>query len=386
MELYDFINTDFRPSLAKDGAVRTVVEKRETQQEKIEAIESGIEELKKERDELLAQLRTAQADKDAAIKEEKDLRENVIRLNEKTDNLSAAKDELLKRLVWYENNVEMIKKDRSDLDAQLQLRLSELDHKTNEIKRLEAELEPLRHELTETLLKMKHAKDEEKIAQNNLFAVKSDLAEYIEKTKKAVIIACAVVLIAIAFFILYNLPDKSIEQRPAGKPVSKADNEAKPDESGRNLLDAPMSKSAQQKSVAGNVSAAWHGTPYALDIEELKIFVVLLKSDELSKLPALAGQGQNDLYHFYRVEISAKKSDVSEEFLKSPSIDFIGENNRRTQQSDSGSVLRILSPSLSEGQNRTVQFQCPVAVRKDFNPAGIIIGPLNKRILKIQIA
>lgn len=368
MELYDFINNDL-PNLFKENEGADAVSplqsggdsftpSREVLLERVASLENHIAELEKDRSDLAAKLRVEVTDK----------------------------EEVLGRIASLENLADALEQQRSALEMQLQALSAEKDNalreadsmlkgKASEIEQLKIDISSLRQELSETITRLERVETEKRASVHELERVRQNFSEYIKKTKRAIVIACIMVLVLAVVFSIYYMKNRIIEPKPAGRPAA-ADNRT-----GKEYA-------APQARIRGSENARWPGKPIALNVGNFRVSVIPLRSGTLNRLPAALRHEETKNYCFYIVKIKAGRGNLSEEFLKSPSIDFINRNNAHAVQTGAGSVLRVVHASMSGRRHtnrRTILLQCLVALRNDFQPIGIIIGPLNKETLEIVI-
>ena len=380
MELYDFIKNELlNLSKENEGADAVVplqsesdsfTAAREVLLERIATLENDLADLKKERDDIGSKLQAVVTDKEV----------------------------LVGRITSLENHAATIEQQRSALEMQLQALSAEKDNalqeadrmlkgKASEIEQLKTDISSLRQELSETIARLERVESEKRASLNELERVRQNFSVYMKKTKRAIVIACITVLFLAVGFLMYYTKSRAVEPKPAGHPAS-ADNRTVKVDTGLSLQGTGVSASQPQVRIRDSVSAKWPGRPFTLNVGNFRVSVIPLKSDALERLPAALSHEETETHHFYVVKIRARRGTLSAEFLKSPSIDFINRNNARALHTGSGSELRVMQASMS-GRRRanrgTVLLRCLVSLRNDFQPIGIIIGPLNKETLRIVI-
>jgi len=365
MDLYDFIKNDL-PNLSK-GSFTT---EREVLIERVAVPDNDLADLKKERDDLWAKLQAVVIDKES----------------------------LSGKITSLENHAATLKVERDDLEMQLQAMSAKKDNdlreadrllkvKASEIEQLKMDITALRRELSETLAGMDHVETEKRASLHELERVRQNLSVYMLKTKTVTVIACIMLIALVAGFLFYYTKNGTVEQKPAGHSVS-ADNHTEAVDAGRSPQGIGFSASSPQGTIKGLVSARWPGRPLALYIGNFRVSVIPLKSGTVNRLPAALRHEETETHYFYIVKVRAARGNLSPDFLKSPSIDFIGIDNASAVQTAAGSVLRVVHSSMSRRRhtNRgTVLLRCLVSLRKDFRPVGIIIWHLNKETLRIEI-
>ncbi|MBF0559096.1 MAG: hypothetical protein HQL08_09980 [Nitrospirae bacterium] len=380
MDLYEFIENDLA-KLSKENEDEDAVAllksrkdafatSREVLLERVSSLENHIAELEKERNDLASKLNVAVTDKEG----------------------------LLVRITSLENLADTLEQQRNDLQTQLQALSAEKDNalreagsmlkgKASEIEQLKIDISSFRQELSDSIVRLERVESEKRACLNDLERVRQNFSLYMQKTKRAIVIACITVLVIAAGLLVYYTKSRAIKTEPAARPAS-ADNRSVTADARRSLQVAGFQSSQPQVRIKNSVSARWPGRPFALNVGDFRISVIPLKSDAVKRLPATLSQKETDTHYFYVVKIRARRGALSAEFLKSPSIDFVNRNNSRSLHTGSGSEVRVVYTSMSRrrhSQRRTVLLRCLVSLSNDFQPIGIIIGPLNKETRRIVI-
>jgi hypothetical protein len=274
-----------------------------------------------------------------------------------------------------EKHVEALKSQQTDTEARMRAYSEDkenalreanglLKSRTSEIERLRADISALQLKLSE---KLANCESEKQTCLDELETVRKDFSAFKQITKIAAVIICIVALAVVTGSLGY------CTKNTANKPTQAA---------------APVATPAGTvDNVTGNglpAAAEWPGKPFPVNVGNFRISLAPLKADAVKKLSTSLKQGEAQTRFFYMVRISAPKSDLSGEFLKSPSIDFIDGSNTSSHQTEAGiRVVHLSHDGMSNAKKDTVLFECVVSVRKDFQPAGIIIRHPNKEILKI---
>lgn len=383
MDLYDFITNKMSEPPRRERAnevaenvaqeVQEVVKTEgEVLRDKIAELEGGLRELRQKKDELDLKLREAEAGWQAARTTEKSLRERVSGLEQDAAELVKSKA----------SEVELLRRELSDTVA-----------------RLKQQNSLLQQELSVTVGRLEHAEIEKEDSLHNLERIQKDFSGYIQKTNIAIVIACIAAVAAIAGLLIYSYSHRTVieqkpavrieqqkqavsieQQKPAVRPVPPAAGKAGP-------IARPMLKGADKTGASSqgtrkaSVRAVWPAKPFTLDTGGFRVSLVPLDPEAVKKLPAALRHEAAGTHHFYIVKVRAARGVLSAEFMKSPSIDFISRDNVHARQA----VHTSTSARLYAGRG-TVQLRCLVSLKKDFQPVGIIIGPMNKEALRISIS
>ncbi len=367
MELYDFIKNDL-PEIVKENegtdAADPVQEKNDSFTPEREML------LVKDRDDLGAKLQAME-----------------------TDRVS-----LLGRIASIEIHAATLERERSDLEMQMQAWSSEkasalreanamLKEKSSEIERLRMNISELQQRLSETLDQMEHVETEKIAYRTELKIARQDLSESIQKAKRASVIACITALVFLVGLLIYFTKSRTVQPKPSGR-QAYTDNRIEGADAGGNSPGSGSSVTRTRVRIEDSAGARWPRRSFALAVGNFRVSVIPLKSSIANRLPVSMRHEGAENSSFYIVKIRARKGDLSPEFMKSPSIDFINRVNAHALQAGAVSVLRVVHESVSRRRHanyRTVLLRCLVSIRNDFQPIGIIIGPLNEETLRIVI-
>ena len=373
MELYDFINNDL-PELFKKNEGADAVDHLQNEGGSViaerEILLERVVSLEKERDDLGTKLQVVETDR----------------------------ERILGRIASIEKHAATLERERSDLEMQMQAWSSEkasalreanamLKEKSSEIEQLRMNLSGLQQRLSETLALMEQVETEKIAYRTELKIARQDLSVSIQKAKRASVIACITVLVLVAGLLIYSTKSRTVQPKPA-VPQASTDNRIAGADAGRNLPGSGSSVPQTQVRIGDPVDARWPRRPIAMTVGNFRVSVISLKSGIANRLPVALKHEGTETSHYYIVKIRAPKEELSSEFIKSPSIDFIDKNNASALQAGAVSVLRVVHESVSRRRrvnNGIVLLRCLVSIRNDFQPIGIIIGPLNKETLRIVI-
>lgn len=397
MDLYDFIESDFVKPSQKKKVSEVSTRIRWSAFEMPEALKARNS---REAEEASAALLH---ERESFTSERKALEDRIAALVSHFEELKNKRDELVlqlqasesERLAALESNAALLRKERNDFEERMRSQSSEKDsslieaqellkEQVSETERLRADISALRQELA-GLKRMEVEKD---ACFNELGIVQYEFTAYVRKTKIAFVIAGIVAIAVIAgIFICYSKRTAG-EQSQVGQKAS-IDNRSGALDPVRKLQVAGQSSAPQHEKTSDKLSARWPGIPFALKVGGFRVSVNQLKPDVVRSLPASLRKEEAETHNFYSVRIRSGKGKLSEEFLKSPVIDFVDSSSVRMRQAGPDSGLRVVSASTSGSRkpnSRHERLRCVVSVKKDFRPSGIIIEHPNKDTLSIVIS
>ncbi len=364
---------------------------------KIKALDEQVQSLEKEKLQLQSQLSTATSTSDRALKE---LEQALITKNTELEQIKKELTTLQGRIKEVEASLENAEQSIADKDF--------------EIEQLVANNRALQETIKEYEEKIKHLSYEKESALLDIERLRKDFASYMQRTKTAfAIIFIATLVVAAVLFVYFNKGNKP-QQKPNQTKVTikgaatdspttheddvsknkedmttkTKDTEKKPEEGGKILETSKLKGTDKPKAVetdkAKKNKSIEHAEPkplrkISLSLSNMSVDVFPLQKGEI---PSSMKQGAEEGKSYYLINISSNKGALSQEFAKSPSIDFVDANKERAIKKGALKIEQINKKGKGKAVN---SIECLVSLSKDFQPAGFIIKHPTKRITKIVI-